>query len=886
MNYIEIETVDEEEIIINYHDMLKNYQYLKINRNISILEWILFSKEKLCELKAYEYLDSLLSNIGYDKIHSVAFIKLAANSDFSFNRQNTYKKNFRVYDIPLMGGGRIDYCNDKKSIYTLEFNNLYLINAEKNLQIINHTDTDYIFISITVKNNIQHLNLANSFIPPVIKNFYNYLHFNKKLYLDHPDSDNYLFKYRKLNETIIKKSEYFINIHATSDIFSLLVSLKTKNNIYDVYIWLYEGLDINIQELRDYFLDSKFNIYYNVAPLDSYKWGALITIYLFKKYYTKALLITNKIQILSNSIGKIFEVDAPLQITCAYGFNFKDRENFNNKTLVYNKEVDYASLDFAIIPLELISDEFFNWVINMGEYISRMEHIFNVYSVANKKYKLVSYDLGIKFKIKIMYSKIEIAFINSCYKNFIKKYNYPFKNINLNGLEKIEDIDSIIVTIVLRNNICLDNLIQCLNSIVKQNSNCPIRVCLINDCFWGDYNIIDSLIEFIHLDNWYYIDTFNIGTFSSIQAALELLKVEDNDVIINIDPNLILSNENIIREIEGSFRENRINILFGNISFGDIPIFDYTLINWSDYTHSGFDKFLERDFSGRIINPLINKKYIYANPFRYLISFPYKYFKYVSQENFNNNFVIEMLNKAAGSIEVFCKPLSKCICLDNHSPEKTNYKKGQINYNKFILKNEIAYPEEITFRLSRRKYLYEYIRKKSQTLYIIFVSDSKWNTISHLFHLFRHINCNIVLLRDNNNYFLNGVPLLSNNVDFTIEYIRKLRRRTNSKILKTYGLNDSGFAAIYYGIVCCAQSIIVKDPIIKIEKKTENWKYNIRHNNSTKVFFDLKNIRSRVPIKYITTKKNIDFPNSLNIEVITSPHIDLGYFVKDIILPV
>ena len=887
MNYIEIDTINKSKISDDYNEIIDDYEYLKINPRIYNLKWIFFNKERLVQLKKYTYLHSLLCKIGYDKIDNVGFIKLNGHSKFIFNRENTYKKNYRVYEIPIKGGERIDYCNDKKAIYSLEFNKLYLINAEKKLEIFNQSDYNYIYISITVKNKIQHLNLVNNFNNPIIIKFYNCLHPNRKKFLDNPCSSYSLFNYKKLNETCIDKSKNFISINASKNIFGLLNNLKGCKNTHDVYIWIYRGLDINIEVLEENFMDSKFNIYYNIVDIDSYKWGIIFNVYLFKKYYNKVLLIKNEITISHMAIDKIFDIEHVCKIICAYGFNFNDCAHFNNKTIIYNNLVDYASLDFALIPLELISDEFFNWVIDMGKYISRMEYIVNVYSVVKKKYKLVSYKLNIKFNVPIARSKLELNYINNCYTYFIKKYSFPFKHITQKDSEKIEDINNIIIIVVLRNNVCVDNLKICLESIKNQTCN-RLKVCIINDSFWGDYDIIDVLIEYIKLKDWYYIDnTFNAGHFLSIHVALELLKVEDNDIIINIEPYLKLLNNNIIQKILDSFRVNNIKILLGNISFSDIPIFDYTLVEWPDNnTKEGFNAFLNREYCNKIINPLLNKKSIYTNPFKYLISFTCKYFRYISQKNFNNNFVIEMLNRSKGHIEIFCKPLSKSLVLDNQRFNIIDYKKGRLNYNKFILKDKLESLCDISFKFSKRKYMYEYIRKKSQSLYIIFVSRSNWNTIKYLIPIFKHINCNIILLRDNNNYFLKGIPNLSNNIDFTIEYIRKMIRRTNSKIVKTYGIHDAGFAAIYYGIIFKVQSIIVKDPYFKIDNKSQSWKDEILRHNITKAFFNLENIRSRVPIKYIITKGKAYKSESLNIEIIKDPHIDLGYFVNEMFSPV
>ena len=882
MNYIEIDIVDDKKIISEYHQIIKEFEYSRIVPDIHVLEWILFKKGSLNQFKNYVYIDSLLSGIGYDKIDNVAIIKLKDNSEFSFNRERTYKKNYRVYEIPLIGGGDIDYCNDEKSIYSLEFNKLYLINAEKKLKILNHSDKDYINITITVKNDIQHLNLANSSVPPVIKKFYNHLHFNKQQYISQPDNDNYLFNYKKINETCVKKSENFISL-CGPDAISLLYNLKSCNNTSDVYIWIYKGLDINIETFEDDFYDSSFNIYYNIAPLNSYKWGGLINIYLFKKYYNKVLLIKDKIKISGSSIDKILKIENPKQIVCGYGFNFINRHEFNNKTLVHNNLVDYASLDFACLPIELISDEFFEWVCCIENYVSRMEHIVNMYSVTEKNYELVSYELDIKYFPQVICSKENINYLNACHQYFIEKYNYPFKYINKTDLEDIDTINEIIVTVVLRNNVTIENLKECLNSI-KYQRGINFKVCIINDRFWGDYDIVNALVEYIQLDNWYYIDnTFNLGTFMSVKTVMELFNLVDEDIIINVEPYLKLLNEDIIKKIVHSFNVNNIKILLGNISCGNLPIFNFQLINWSD-TDKAFNVFLNRQYCDTIINPLINKSLIYTNPLKFMFSFSCKYFRYICAEDFNNDFVLEMLNKSEDYIEIFCKPISQSLVLDNKGFDVTNYKRGNINYSKFTLKTTLEQGKEISFRFHRRKYIYEYFSKESKELYIIFASKSKWASIKHLIPIFRHINCNVVLLKDKNEYFLKGIPNLSSNIDFTIEYIRKIIASTKSSVVKTYGIGDSAFAAIYYGIVCKVNSIIVKNPEIKINNKTDSWKSKIAHDNSVKVFFDLRKIRSYTPIKYITSK-DIQIPNSLNIKIFKEPHIDLGYFVNEIFSP-
>lgn len=886
MNYIEIDTIEYKKIIRDYHQVLTDHSYSKINPNIQELEWILFKKENLGMLKKYTYLDGLLSEIGYDKIDNVTIIKLEKNSEFTFNREGTYKKNYRVYEVPIMGGEKIEYCNDGKKKYSLEWNKLYLINAEKKLKILNHTNKDYINITITIKNEIQHLNIVNSSVPAIINKFYSHLHFNKDMYLDQPGYGNFLFSYKKLNETCIKKSENFISICATNNIYSLLNNLKSEGNKQDVYIWIYKGLNIEIETLEDNFFNSKFNIYYNIAPVDSYKWGALINVYLFKKYYNAVLLIKDEVIISNLAIEKIFQMTHSCKIICAYGFNFNDRKYFNNKTLIYNDLVDYASLDFATIPIDLISDDFFEWALSIKNYISKMEYIVNVYSVTEKKCTLISYDLNIKFKVRIVLTKLEMNYINSCYKYFIKNYNYPFKYSMQNNPEVIYTVSHIIITVILRNNVTVDNLKKCLDSIENQNYE-NLKVCIINDRFWGDYDIINALVDYIQLDDWYYIDnTFNLGTFMSIQVALELLNAEDNDIIINVEPYLELLNKNIIFKIANSFITNNIKILLGNISYENLSIFNYELIRWPDDMDTAFNMFLNKSVCDELIHPVINKKLIDTNPFKYMLSFSYKYFKYVSREDFHNNFILEMLNQSNSYIEIFCKPLSKSLVLDNNRLPKTDYKKGRLNYSKFILKDTLVSATDVNIKFSRRKYVYEKLCKKSKTLYIIFASDSKWNTIKHLLPILKHINCNVILLKDKNNYFLEGIPNLSNSVDFTIEYLRKVIRSTKSTVVKTYGINDGAFAAIYYGIVCNVNSIIVKNPHIEIDNRSRDWKIKIAQHNTTKVFFNLKNIRSRIPVKCIITKKGQHIPNSLNIELFKEPHIDLGYFVKDIFSPI
>lgn len=171
-----------------------------------------------------------------------------------------------------------------------------------------------------------------------------------------------------------------------------------------------------------------------------------------------------------------------------------------------------------------------------------------------------------------------------------------------------------------------DYLKKCLESIDKQNYK-NYEVCLVNDCSNKDTKILDDLCNIYSEKGWKYEKkNENKGPCSSRIDGINILKPNDDDIIILIDGDDKLNNNMVLDILNNKYQDNTL-ITFGNfIKIKNNKQNSNKMINCEKIN-------LKELSANRKFRNLPNNKY----PFSHLKTFKFKLYKNLDLNDLKKN---------------------------------------------------------------------------------------------------------------------------------------------------------------------------------------------------------------------------------------------------------
>ena len=692
-----------------------------------------------------------------------------------------------------------------------------------------------------------------------------------------------------------------ISINSPTCIQSLLTQLHEQSYICDIIIW--DNIGSSAVYGREH-----MNIFYYCSPVNIGDVGKVILSYFFRAFYEQVIFVGQGICIRDRQAVEKFTGQVRynlFHISTTAGYILRDLTDYFNRRVIKDNSVgvQFIDMNFTYIPKHIINRTFLKWVPFLAR--ESILYLLSVYVLLYTKCKYCIYDIdidvgvgvygrrrsreGFAYSLKYLQYPLHIGEVyrDPCQLIKNERYiisdtmsmaliKYPKFNYTKNAYNTLKNPHIYIILTLTDKNIKSSDIDRCLNSISDQTVK-NYSVCIVNDVFQLDMPVLNLLSNYINTHpTWFYIDGTNYsGTYVCRDVALKKMNIEPNDIVLLLENTIELINRNVLYIMRCAYVRDNINITCSNIFIHqNIELFQFDNINWEQiYTSRAFSKFTEFTTFQKLIKYDYRKlANIHINPFKYLFSFRYKLYTRLDYRLFrpddsefylNNIFIYNMLelhteHLSTKGFKIFTKPLCRslnpCILFNTKGQCESNIRRRSdtsnivsqlsLHYQYDLISNMRVITDDI-FPLSTNKYYVFTSYKNCEYLNIIFVENGTWNTIQSYYNLFQNMNTSTLFIRDDDNYFLAGIPGCSINIKTTTEYLRRQIKLSHCSKVCLYGTNGAGYSSIVYGLQLGDCTVYATNPHTHIDtdvgaRFTVPWKRRmIILNNYNEYIFDL-----------------------------------------------
>lgn len=399
------------------------------------------------------YFQKILNDLNTD-IYLVRLMKLDGNGYIAPHSDAPQFKNMLEIIrccIPIVTNEQVDFSIDNEQ-FNLTPNILWYTDVTKEHWVKNNSSVDRIHLVIDIKPTPEMMYLIGL----------TQLNFFKKFYFKNNILENKSIRFEMYNQIEFKRAPYCLIMCQWKRFHTLnliLDSIESQNTKVDVYLWNNNYEDkhriINILKSRK---NLRLNIYlynseYNIKCI-----GRLLTAYLIKYLYKKIIFFDDDEVMLSNDVVETFINESntyPNTIISWWAHNIKSFHQFYDRVNMQytNNVVNYAGGGGCLIPPELFSPHFMNWLpsqfFNVEDFLCNVYMIYymeganraskaNINFIDNESVSQDSLSFGKKHCDR---TGIEIHQLKDlCLQWSIKNYNYPIYSLSKNNEKRISDI--------------------------------------------------------------------------------------------------------------------------------------------------------------------------------------------------------------------------------------------------------------------------------------------------------------------------------------------------------------------------------------------------------------------------------------------------------------
>ena len=823
-------------------------------------------------LKKCNYIQKILNDLNTE-IYLVRMMKLSAGGNIAPHSDgNEFKVRRKMIRccIPIITNDQVFFGIDKIE-YNLKKGNLYYTRVDKTHWVKNNSDEDRIHLVIDIKPTLKMMEQIG------LNNLSNF----KKFY--YPDNDlNKSIVFDQIN--LVKNDKTQIGLVMCQwkrfhTLEKILKKIENQTIKVDIYLWNnnYNEKESLIKILK-IFEKSNLNIYLYNSPYNIKCTGRLITANILRFLYKNIIFFDDDEVMKDSYVIETFKNETdkyPNTIFSIWALDFlSDKKFYKRKRKTKNNEiVHYAGGCGCIIPSSLFSDKFMKWIPE--KYFNVEDYLCNVYIFTQMGGLNRSSNANISFingefnsKDSMSWGKkycdrtgIEIHELkNQALQWSIENYKYP------NLVKK----DLQLKVIVPFYNVPIELLDECLSSIANQSYN-NYTVCIIDDASNNLNTDRNNIInKYTSNNNWHLIvnDT-NVGPLVSRDRGIKKICDSDDDVVVLVDGDDKLANNEVFKRLTEEYKKD-IYLTFGNClhKAQNKKLWNLDIIDWPKViVQNKYREVCQTKYWNDLLLEMKNKAWKF--PFQHLRTFKYFLYKKIKdtdkRDKDNNYFksatdkaiMLPMLEMSGGKFSY----INDVLYIYNNNT-KNNIHSNKKNFSKqtsnslYInnLKKYNSLFDEIScidktpkFDKRNRFSTVKFFKRSSKKLIIVFNHRAEWFYLNNIFDLINE-EYKVLFLRDvNNEWYLNGLKGLSDNIDKTIEFLKKKIIESECENIVMIGSSAGGFGAILYGTLLNVNKIIVFNPITYLDNDSRKL-----HNDNR--FTDCQKLKLLQENKYANLK--------------------------------
>ena len=393
-------------------------------------------------LKKFKYFQKILQDLNTD-IYLVRLMKLDVDGYIAPHSDAAQFHNMlRMIRcaMPIITSKKVKFAIDDVE-YNLEEGKLWYTDVNKTHWVKNNSNKDRIHLVIDIKPTIEMMDKIGL----------TQLHFFKKFYFKNNNLENKSIQFKRFNKTIHRKTDICLimcqwkRYHTFDKIFKQIHEQTMK---VDLYLWNnnFEDKDKLIEVLSKYH-NSNINIYLYNSPYNIKCIGRIITAYLCRYLYKNIIFFDDDESMDDNLVIETLykeSVKYPNTILSFWAQKIVSTHEFYKRIRGENNElVNYAGGGGCIIPSELFSAEFMNWIpsyfFNVEDFLCNIyiaTHMKGYSRASNANISFIEGECNSKdamsFGIKYCdRTGVEIHKLKDmCLQWSIKNFNYPKFNLS------------------------------------------------------------------------------------------------------------------------------------------------------------------------------------------------------------------------------------------------------------------------------------------------------------------------------------------------------------------------------------------------------------------------------------------------------------------------